>query len=366
MQSGKDAASARYIYTSLRPQTRNLFNKLDEDILKYTLEEGSKVQPDFYVPTVPLLLLNGSHGIGTGFATKLPCFKPEDIIRMVRARINGQSVEEPMPCYNGYSTNHLTRSEPSKWVFTGAFQRTGNRKIAITELPVGLSIEGYKEKVLDRLVDDEVGVKRVLVAHVDENTPRFEVELDKDFTDEQIVNKFRLTNTLTRNCMYFLDSNGKVKQYTRIVDIVDEWLAVKLEYTEKRRQAQINANNQALKDLELKIKFIRAVADDRIVLAKRTRDNIRSQMQAQGIPQTHHEKFLAMSLVSISSERIAALEAEAQTVRVTLGQLRGTTAQNMYLADLNVLEGKPTSQKRGRETTESNTQKKQKIITEVL
>jgi len=361
MQSGRDAASARYIYTSLRTHTRKLFLQADDDILTYTLEEGSRAQPDFYVPTLPLLLLNGSHGIGTGFATKLPCFNPGDIVRMVRARIDGQPVEEPLPFYTGYSTNHLTRSDPSKWIFTGTFERISARKIAITELPVGTAIEGYKEKVLDR-VEEDGGVKRVIVAHVDENSPRFEIELDNDLSDEQIITKFRLSSTFTRNCMYFLDSRGKVKQYTRIVDIVDDWLAVKLEYTEKRRQTLITVNDQHLGDLELKIKFLRAVAEDRIVLAKRTRTNIRAQMQSRGIPETHHEKFLAMSLGSISSDRIAALENEAETIRVTLGELRGTTAGNMYLADLNELSGDTTTQKRARDIVSGGgPQKKQKV-----
>lgn len=368
MQSGKDAASARYIYTSLRPYTRELFNKHDDSILKYTMEEGSRVQPDFYVPTVPLLLLNGAHGIGTGFATKLPCFKLEDIVRVVRARINGEMIEEPLPYYNGYSANDLTYREPSKWTFTGKYERIHSRKIAITELPVGLSIEGYKEKVLDRLQEEDCGVKRVLVAHVDENTPRFEIELDREIPDDKIISMFKLTNSITRNCMYFLDSQGKVKQYKSMVEIVDEWLKVKLEYTEKRRQSQIQANQEHLKDMELKIKFIRAVAEDRIIIAKRTRDNIRSQMQAQGIPQSHHEKFLAMSLVSISSERIAALESEAQTVRVTLGQLRGVTAKSMYLTDLHSMcPGKP-QQKRARDVPSNvnTSSKKQKVVIEVL
>lgn len=366
MQSGKDAASARYIYTSLRPYTRDIFNKNDDGVLKYTPEEGSRVQPDFYVPTVPLLLLNGAHGIGTGFATKLPCFKLEDIVRVVRARVRGEMIEEPLPHYNGYSANELTCSEPSKWTFTGKFERIHSRKIAITELPVGLSIEGYKEKVLDKLQDEVV--KKVLVCHVDENTPRFEVELDREIPDDKIIGMFKLTSTITRNCMYFLDRHGKVKQYKTLVEIVDEWLKVKLEFTEKRRQSQIRANEEHLKDLELKIKFIRAVADDRIVIAKRTRENIRSQMQVQGIPQSHHEKFLAMSLVSISSERIAALESEAQTVRVTLGQLRGVTAKEMYLADLNNMCPDKHQQKRAREQSSfpSSSPKKQKVLIEVL
>ena len=45
----------------------------DDPILERLVEENQTVQPRFYTPTLPLLLLNGASGIGTGFATELPC-----------------------------------------------------------------------------------------------------------------------------------------------------------------------------------------------------------------------------------------------------------------------------------------------------
>ena len=63
-QGGKDHASARYIYTRLSPITRFLFPKDDDILLDYLNEDGQSIEPTWYVPIIPMVLVNGSEGIG--------------------------------------------------------------------------------------------------------------------------------------------------------------------------------------------------------------------------------------------------------------------------------------------------------------
>lgn len=79
-QGGKEAASPRYIFTMLSLVTRYLFHEDDDNVLNYLEEEGQSIEPDYYMPILPLSLVNGAEGIGTGWATYIPCYNPRDII----------------------------------------------------------------------------------------------------------------------------------------------------------------------------------------------------------------------------------------------------------------------------------------------
>jgi len=71
-QGGKEAASARYIFTSISPVTRHLFHEADDAVLTYCEEEGQSIEPNYYLPIIPLALVNGAEGIGTGWSTSIP------------------------------------------------------------------------------------------------------------------------------------------------------------------------------------------------------------------------------------------------------------------------------------------------------
>ena len=70
LQGGKDSASPRYIFTELNPITRKIFINEDDDVLNYLDDDGLKIEPDFYVPIIPIVLINDIQGIGTGFVQK--------------------------------------------------------------------------------------------------------------------------------------------------------------------------------------------------------------------------------------------------------------------------------------------------------
>jgi DNA topoisomerase-2 len=279
-----------------------------------------------------MLLLNGSNGIGTGFATKLPCFKKEDILNVVRQVVAGEHpIDDPLPWYHGYKTNHLTRFSQDKWYFRGSFECQTSTKITITEIPIGYSIEGYKEKVLDKLLENKV-ISKYLVCHVDENTPRFEISLCAP--DNAIEETFKLETCLSAACMYFLDSHGCVKRYSSIVDIIRDWYDVKIKYMEKRRLSQILAKKTILDELEIQLKFIRTVVNEQVILYKRTRQDIKQQMLSMGIDESHHERLLSMSLMTVTEERIEKLEKEIRTLHTTINAIQSSTAQSMFMDDL--------------------------------
>lgn len=364
MQNGKDAASARYIYTALTPDARKLFPKEDDCILDYRTEEGSVVEPRFYVPTLPLLLLNGTTGIATGFSTDLPCFNPEDVIRIVKLRLQGKPADEPKPWYRGYSTNHLTEDTPSRWIFHGAWTKTGTREVTITELPIGYSIDGYKSNVLGSLQEKGV-LDDVLVNHGDENRPCFVVKFSGAIPADPGAT-LKLTKTMTKNCMNFLDRNGIIKSYKSVVGIVDDWLAVRLEYAEKRRLAMCKAECERMEDLKWRIKFLQGVISGEIKVMRVKRAQVVAAMDTLGIPPRYHSNFLQIPIVSITEEKMVELERQYRASQESLDRLSKMTNRDIYDADLS----KWRNNKRQRETeissssssSSSSPNKKTKVI----
>ena len=79
----KEAASARYIFTSLNNVTRHLFHENDDPLMDFIVEEGHKIELKYYLPILPNLLVNCSEGIGTGWSTKIPCYNPHEIIEII-------------------------------------------------------------------------------------------------------------------------------------------------------------------------------------------------------------------------------------------------------------------------------------------
>lgn len=65
-QGGKDHASPRYIFTELAPITRTVFNQHDDALLNFLQDDNMPIEPEYYVPILPMILINGAEGIGTG------------------------------------------------------------------------------------------------------------------------------------------------------------------------------------------------------------------------------------------------------------------------------------------------------------
>lgn len=104
-QGGKEAASPRYIFTQLSLVTRTLFPEDDDALLNYLEEEGQSIEPDYYLPIVPLSLINGAEGIGTGWSTFIPCHNPRDLVENMKGMMRGASYVPMQPWYKGFQGN---------------------------------------------------------------------------------------------------------------------------------------------------------------------------------------------------------------------------------------------------------------------
>ena len=142
-QGGSDHASARYIHTDLMPITRKLFRPEDNPLLNYLKEEQKPVEPEYYMPVVPMVLVNGAEGIGTGWSTSIPPYNPEDIVANIRRLMNGEDQVPMLPWWRGFK-GEIKKTGEHKYDVTGIVRKIDDTTIEITELPIHRWTQKYK------------------------------------------------------------------------------------------------------------------------------------------------------------------------------------------------------------------------------
>lgn len=93
INGGKDSASPRYIFTMLSPLARMIFPVADDPLLKENFEDGMRIEPEWYCPILPMVLVNGAEGIGTGWSTKIPNYSPREIVANIKRMLAGEPLE---------------------------------------------------------------------------------------------------------------------------------------------------------------------------------------------------------------------------------------------------------------------------------
>ena len=102
LQGGKDAASARYIFCGVGPLTRMLIRPEDDSLLNFEEEDGESVQPTHFVPILPMVLINGQDGVGTGWSMSIPPHHPMHVLDAVLAKLEDKPLPKLIPWFSGY------------------------------------------------------------------------------------------------------------------------------------------------------------------------------------------------------------------------------------------------------------------------
>jgi DNA gyrase/topoisomerase IV subunit B len=285
IHGGKDASSPRYIYTQLESITRTLFVKEDNDLMKYLDDDGYPVEPEHYIPIIPMLLVNGAVGIGTGFSTNVPCYNPTDIIAVIKtALVSGPESILPSgapgedtdlaPFYRGFEGT--IRRVNGKWTSKGVLKRTGPTKAEVVELPIGTWTADFKEFLEGML--DEKGVKSY-ESHYSAQKVRFVLHFassgvlddlmavdDHGNTKLETMLKLTSTKNLGTNNMYAFNENGQITKYESARHVIHAFFRVRMRYYTLRKQSLIDKISSEVRRLNNKIRFVSSVIDGSIAL----------------------------------------------------------------------------------------------------
>lgn len=361
LKGGDDSASERYIFTLLNNITRAIFAKHDDAILEYLNDDGTPVEPRFYAPIIPMILVNGSKGIGTGFSTEILCYNPIQIIDYLKNKLSGNILAEAdgfVPYYEGFQGT--IDKIGSKFLIKGKYEKIGPDKIRVVELPVGFWTESFKEH-LENLIDpgvDKEGKKIVpLVKDYDDmskdTTVDFTITLQKGKVEEleatqldhgcnALEKLLKLYTTSTTTNMHLFDADDKLKKYDTVEEIIDDYFITRLKLYGDRKAYLIDALERELVVLSNKARYIQELLDGTIDLRKKKKTEIVDMLLTKGynvIDEDSEFRYLIkMPMDSVSEENVDKLNKEHKDKSDELQRIKETSEEQMWLSELEYLE----------------------------
>ena len=353
LNGGKDSASERYIFTELNPLTRYIYPEGDDNILNYLHDDGFPVEPIYYVPIIPMILVNGSKGIGTGFSTDIMCYNPLEIITVLKNKLkkDDENCKDLLPYYKGFK-GIISKIEKGKFLIKGCYNRLEKDKVRVTELPIGSWTDDYKKYLEDLLENKKAVIKDYNDLSTDK-TVDISIQFQKGVLDqlEQTIHDngingieklLKLTTTNSSNNMHMFDANEKLKLYKNAKDIIDDYYPVRLSYYQKRKDFIIEAIKKEMIYLSNRVKYIQENLDNTIDLRNKKKEEISRILKEKEydiIDDDKDYKYLVkMPMDSVCSENIERLNSLHKNKKEELAKIENQTIEDSWLEDLDNLE----------------------------
>jgi DNA topoisomerase-2 len=359
LQGGDDSASERYIFTQLCELTRTLFPELDDAVLNYLDDDGTPVEPEYYVPILPMALVNGISGIGTGFSSSIPPFNPLDLVNTIRSKLMGQTevVTEYVPYYEGFK-GRVEKIGDAKYLICGVYEKIADDKIRITELPIGTWTMPYitfLEELMDGSVDksgkkippsikDFISVCTETFVDVVVSFPKGELAKLLETRDvnglDGVEKMLKLTTSVSTTNMHLFNSECKLRKYQNVGDIIDDFYTIRMTTYAKRKSYLIQELEHRLLKLSNRAKYILESLDGSVDLRKKTAQQVVELLESRGYVRIDGDyKYLTkMPMDSVTQENVDAMLKEKQETENELQTLISTTIEQMWLSELSVFE----------------------------
>jgi len=369
---GKDHAAPRYIYTRLSKVARALFRPEDDPLLEYLEEEGQSIEPRWYCPVIPTVLVNGAMGMGTGWSTFLPQYNPRDIVENVRRHIRGQPLINLIPWFRGFKGSVkriVDESEGDKesYCITGCVSLRTRTMLEITELPAGKWTQDYKEwlqKLLpntDKKSTDEEKSSDLLTdmrEYHTENTVHFVCTITPDKAAKiqraGLERALRVKSVISCDNMHlFSPGDEKITKYSDWRQIFNVFCVERRKMYEKRKAHMIKELERQLSILSNKVRFITMVIEETLIIEEKKQAELNEELRELGF--TPHptktgkdfDYLLSQKIWRLTEERIAALKEDAEKARIDLEDMKVQTIDSLWLRDLDDLEKALDAQDKG-------------------
>jgi len=375
LQGGKDHASPRYIFTRLATLARALFPEADDALLTYLNDDGQRIEPEYYLPILPLLLVNGADGIGTGWSTSVPNYNPRDIVANLKRMLDGEAPEKMHPWYRGFQGT-ITEvpagaSGERAYVVSGSVRIIDDTTIEVLELPLQSWTQDYKE-FLESLARPEKKEEAPFITDYKEYHTDTSVRFVITMPAENLVaaiqagleKKFKLAGRISTSNMHAFDAENHITKYESPESVLHTFFAPRLDAYARRRELMLNVAGADLLRLENKMRFIMDVVNGALVISKRKRSDLEAELKRRGFAplcktskaaaaaiaadddgdaegaaegsdaSVGYDYLLSMPLWSLTVERVAALQAEHEAKAEEVARLRESTPSSLWRTDL--------------------------------
>ncbi|XP_006619462.1 DNA topoisomerase 2 isoform X1 [Apis dorsata] len=317
LAGGKDAASPRYIFTMLSPLARYIFHKHDDALLKHEYDDNQKIEPVFYIPTIPMVLVNGADGIGTGWMTKIPNYNPREIIENLYRMMDGADPKPMVPYYKNFK-GVIESCGDFRYIINGEISVIGPDKVEITELPIGTWTQTYKETVLEPMLHGTDKTPATITDYKEYNTDtavHFIIMLNRDklleLERDGLHKAFKLQTTMTVTSMCAFDENQCLQKYDSVLQILKGFYKVRLEMYHKRKEYLEGILQAEASKLSNQARFIVEKCDGTIVIENKKRKDMIAELIRR---EYESDPVLAWKLSQNREEVLEAQEEVAENV----------------------------------------------------
>lgn len=334
------AGAPRYIATKLHPNFRLVFK--DFELLENQIDEGVEIEPKWYLPILPIVVINSSVSIGMGYSSNILGRNPKDVCQACIDHLNEKKIKELKPWFAEFSGEWVRDKEnPNKWTAKGIYEVT-KVDVHITELPPDWTFEKY-EGYLDDLIE-----KKVIrdydnsSSSVVDYTLKFRKDDLQELIDKgKLDNLLKISSSFTEN-LTTLDENGKLKIFDSVEDIVKYFVDFRLGYYQKRKDYLIDKYKKELTELCWRAKFIKSIIDKKLVVNNTPKDEIVSWLEVNKFEKMDggYGYLLSMPIWSLTKERYEDLMNKAKAKKELLDETMGLEPKQMYLDDLQELKKK--------------------------
>ena len=335
-----EPGAARYIGTRLSKNFRLLYK--DFELLEYKEEEGEKIEPHFFLPIVPTVLINGSSGIAVGFSSNILNRDPVDIISACENLLKEKKITTIKPSVPGFTGTFIQDKENHKrWTIRGTFTIQNTTTVKISELPPSMTYEKY-ETILDDLVD------RKIIVSYDDNC-KDNVDYTIKFTREDLAKLdedklYRLLKLEENQTEIFtsLDENGKLKIFDDTKDMIVYFTQFRLKYYQKRKDYQLDKLRHELKVLSNRGKFIKAIIEGKLKVNNVAKAEIIVGIEKLGLDKIdgNFDYLLRMPIWSLTKEMYDKLKEDYLIKKEEIEKLSKVDPRDMYISDLAELKKK--------------------------
>lgn len=339
-----EPGAGRYIETMLSPYFRQLFKKDDDAILVHNYLDKERLEPKRYLPILPLMLINGSSGTGTGHASEIKSYHPNEIRDAVMNIISGKKLKPGTltPWFRGFHGTVDRNPETGQVSTTGILKVINSTKIVITELPVGVFLDSYKDHIHNLMEPrrNKAGdiIENALVKdYVDASTedgfeftltvPRTTTELDLD----TLYQKFKMISRDTENFTIW-NKEGRLQRFESAEAVIEEFVSWRLDFYEVRRQKMISDTVESIRFQSEVIRFIKFYLSNVKVFRDTSKKDLIQLMLDNNFPD--YDRLLSMAIWNLTKDKIAELEKKLGELKTYLATLESDTAGDMYKREL--------------------------------
>lgn len=364
LMGGKDASASRYIFTQVEEIAKTIFNPVDNAILDYCQDDGTVIEPVHYLPTLPMILINGSDGIGTGFSTGIPCYNPLDVLANVRRVMDGGKPKAMTPWYRGF-TGEICKVSPGSYECWGVYEIVGDN-LVVTELPIGVWTQNYKEH-LNKMIEASNATKG---KKPDEITAAIHSYDDSDNTDTKVLftikfakgflanqvsteegdlklaKKMKLVGNIHTSNMHMFNIDGQITKYNTPGKIISDFCEARIKGYTARKNYLLTKYQNEMDLFAWKLKFIRAVIADKIKPGKLSKAGLIQLLEEQGYPQLSstcggkedYDYLLTIPIYKMTLDEVKKLKELLQAKQAEIDELQAKSECDLWEEDLALFE----------------------------